>query len=255
MAAKNKADTSYLAPLPGGGLAWGPLTEGVLVRRYKRFLADVLLPDGRTITAHTANTGSMRGCSEPGRPVWLSWHGDRPGRKYPYSLEMIRMPGGLVGINTGIPNRLVRAAALAGVIPEFGRVARAKSEVAFGASRLDLRLTGEDGATTLVEIKNCSLAEDRTALFPDAVTERGRKHLGELAALAESGVRAVLFLLVQRADADRFRPADHIDPLWGKALRAAAGKGVEAIAYRADLDLAGIRMGSRLPVELQDRVA
>ena len=239
----------YLQPTPAGGLFWGPLVEGRLIRRYKRFLADVELPDGQTITAHTANTGAMLGCSEPGRPVWLSPH-DGPKRKYRHSLEMIRMPSALVGINTGVPNRLVRAAAVAGVIPEFPDISSCRSEVTHGDSRLDLCLTRADRPDTYVEIKNCTLVENGTAYFPDAVTARGTKHLGELAGLAGSGYRAVLFVLVQRGDAERFGPADHIDPQWGGALRAAVRAGVELLVYRASLDLETIGVGSRLPVIL-----
>lgn len=242
-------EAAYLSPTPEGGLRWGPLTEGTLVRRYKRFLADVLLPDGRTVTAHTPNTGSMRGCSEPGRRVWMSRHDGR-GRKYEHTLEMIEMDHGLVGINTGVPNRLVKTAALAGLIPEFGTVAEAKSEVKTGGSRLDLLLRNGEGRITFVEIKNCSLVENDTAFFPDAVTERGRRHLEELGELASRGTGAVIFLLVQRKDAIAFRPADHIDPEWGKALRAAVKTGVRLIAYQADLNLREIRLGKKLPVEL-----
>lgn len=243
------AQNAYLAPTPGGGLSWGPLTQGVLVKRYKRFLADVRLDDGRTITAHTPNTGGMIGCSEPGRPVWLSWHGGGT-RKYDYTLEMIAMPSALVGVNTAVPNRLVRAAALAGAVPEFPFPAEVRSEVRCGDSRLDLLLRGADGRDMLVEIKNCTLVEEGAAFFPDAVTERGRKHLGELARLAEGGTRAAVFILVQRGDAAWFSPADHIDPAWGETLRQVLRQGVELLAYRADLDLEGIRLGARLPMRL-----
>ncbi|MCC8109306.1 MAG: DNA/RNA nuclease SfsA, partial [Planctomycetes bacterium] len=163
-------------PAADGSLVWPePLTEGVLVRRYKRFLADVTLQDGSLVTAHTANTGAMLGCSEPGRPVWLSRH-DRPGRKYPYSLEMIRMPSAMVGVNTGIPNRLVEAAVAAGAVAELPRPDALRREVRRGASRLDLLLETA-GRETLVEIKNCTLVENGAALFPDAVTVRGARHL------------------------------------------------------------------------------
>ena len=244
MAAEQSA---YLAPAPGGGLYWGPLAEGRLVRRYKRFLADVELADGRLVTAHTANTGRMLGCSEPGRPVWLSIH-DRPGRKYPYSLEMIAMPTALVGVNTMVPNRLAARAAAEGLLDADGAPMTVETEVKVGDSRLDLRLTTTEGEIIMVEIKNCTLAEDGTAYFPDAVTARGAKHMDELAALAASGVRAVVFILVQRADADRFSPADHIDPEWGRRLRAALKAGVEIWVYRADLGLDRISLGPRMPV-------
>lgn len=240
---------TYLAPTPEGGLLWGPLTEGRLIRRYKRFLADVELADGSVVTAHTANTGAMLGCSEPGRRVWLSHH-DSPTRKLKYTLEMIEMPTALVGVNTGVPNRLVKAAALAGRIAELGAPTAAQSEVRRGNSRLDLRLEYGGGSAALVEIKNCSLVEDGTALFPDAVTARGRKHLEELAEIAQGGERAVIFVLAQRGDAARFGPADRIDPEWGRTLRRVLRQGVELIVYRADVNVRGIDIGAALPVAL-----
>ncbi|MDR0881435.1 MAG: DNA/RNA nuclease SfsA [Candidatus Adiutrix sp.] len=240
---------SYLTPTPDGGLCWGPLVSGHLVRRYQRFLADVEIA-GQVVTAHTPNTGRMTGCSEPGRPVWLSRQ-DRPGRKYPLTLEMIEMPGALVGVNTMVPNRLAAAAARAGRLAELtGPAALVENEVTIGHSRLDLRLTDPSGQTVMVEVKNCTLAEQGVAYFPDAVTARGAKHLDELASLAQAGQRAALLILVQRVDAARFRPADQIDPEWGRRLRAAAGQGMEIWAYRADLSLEKISLGPALPVEL-----
>lgn len=241
--------STYLQPTADGGLAWGPLMEGVLLRRYKRFLADVRLPDGTVVTAHTANTGAMLGCSEPGRPVWLSRH-DSPTRKLPYTLEMIAMPTALVGVNTGVPNKLVRAAVMAGAVPELPVPDASRAEVTRGASRLDLVLSRHGASDTVVEIKNCSLVEDGTAYFPDAGTARGARHLEELAAIAGNGERAVIFILVQRADAARFSPADHIDPHWGRTLRRVLDAGVEILAYRAALDMEGIRVDVRLPVVL-----
>ncbi|UQZ87953.1 DNA/RNA nuclease SfsA [Deltaproteobacteria bacterium Smac51] len=240
--------SSYLAPAPDGGLWWGPLTEGRLLRRYKRFLADVELATGEIITAHTANTGRMTGCSEPGRRVWLSPH-EGAGRKYPYTLEMIEMPTSMVGVNTMVPNRLVAAAAQAGVITDLDApLTKVEREVKTGQSRLDLRLTDKNGQVIMVEIKNCTLAEDNIAFFPDAVTARGSKHLDELAELAGEGRRAVVFILVQRTDAACFSPADHIDPEWGRRLRAAKARGVEIWAWQADLRLDGISLARKLPV-------
>lgn len=239
----------YLAPAADGGLRWGPLVEGTLLRRYKRFLADVELVNGETVTAHTANTGTMLGCSEPGRPVWLSHH-DVPTRKLKYTLEMIAMPTAVVGVNTGVPNKLVRTSVLAGRVPELPLPEVARPEVTRGDSRLDLLLSDPGRPDTLVEIKNCSLVEDGTALFPDAVTARGAKHLGELADIAAGGERAVLFIVVQRGDAFRFSPADRIDPEWGRVLRRAMEAGVELLVYRAAVDLDGIRLDRRLPVVL-----
>ena len=239
----------YLEEALNGGLYWGPLTSGRLLKRYKRFLADVELVNGEIITAHTANTGRMIGCSEPGRRVWLSHH-DRPGRKYPYSWEMIEMPGCLVGVNTMLPNRLAAQAAALGLLSETRGPARVEQEVTIGHSRLDLRLTDAIGETILVEVKNCTLAKDKVAYFPDAVTDRGARHLDELAAQADNGVRTAIMIIVQRSDADCFSPADHIDPEWGRRLRSAMAKGVEVWAYQADLTLAGISLGCRLPLKI-----
>ena len=241
--------TGYLTPTSDGALAWGELVEGILIRRYKRFLADVQLADGQVITAHTANTGTMLGCSEPGRRVWLSPH-DNPARKYRYTLEMIEMPTALVGVNTGVPNRLVATAIRAGRVVELPSTALIRGEVTRGASRLDLLLQTEGGRDTLIEIKNCSLAEKGIAYFPDAVTVRGVKHLEELARLAREGLRAVIFIVVQRGDAELFRPADHIDPAWGAALRSAMHSGVELLVYQADLDLDGITLGKALSIDI-----
>lgn len=249
--ASSKSDSApaYLSPDGNGGLFWGKLFEGVLLRRYKRFLADVRLINGESIVAHTANTGSMLGCNQPGRTVWLSRH-DAETRKHPYTWEMIDMPASRVGINTGVPNRLVKAAALAGRIPEFPVSATVCSEVPLGKSRLDLMLRAEEQPDMYVEIKNCSLAEEGVALFPDAVTARGAKHLEELAGIASRGCRAVLFVLAQRSDVARFKPADRIDPHWGRMLRRAIDAGVELLAYRADLTLEGVTIGERLAVDL-----
>lgn len=240
---------SYLSPTPGGGLHWGELTAGVLVRRYKRFLVDVLLPDGSAITAHTANTGAMLGCCEPERPVWLSRH-DGAHRKYPFSLEMIAMPSALVGVNTGVPNRLVKAAVAAGVVDELPVPDEIAAEVRRGDSRLDLRLGYAGRPDTLVEVKNCTLTDNGVAFFPDAVTARGARHVDELTRLAARGERAVIFIVVQRGDAETFRPADHIDPEWGRVLRRAVREGVELLVYRARLDTETVSLDKRLPAEL-----
>ena len=239
----------YLAPAPAGGLSWGPLLSGRLKRRYKRFLAEVELADGRLVTAHTANTGRMTGCSEPGRPVWLSPQ-PGPARRLPFTWEMIRMPTALVGINTQVPNRLAAQAARAGLIAELDGPAGVETEIRSGASRLDLRLTDRQGRPVFVEVKNSTLAVGGTAYFPDAVTARGARHLDELAALALSGRRAALFILVQRGDAQVFSPADHIDPEWGRRLRSALKAGLEVWIYQADLTLKTVTLGRRLPLVL-----
>jgi len=232
------------------GLNWGRLVRGTLIRRYKRFLADVRLDDGSEVTAHCPNTGSMRGCSESGRPVWLSLHDD-PRRRYPYTWEIIEMPGSLVGVNTGVPNRLVKAALLTGAIEPLAGYESVRSEVKSSqGTRLDLLLEAPHRPACYVEVKNCTLVEGGLACFPDAVTRRGRKHLDELADIVGRGERGVSFYLVQRMDAERFRPADHMDPEYGRALRRAVGLGVEALVYDVRMDLNRIELNDRLPVEL-----
>ncbi len=228
-----------------------PLIEGVLIRRYKRFLADVQLTDGRRITAHTANTGSMLGCSEPGSRVWLS-RGVNPARKYPLSWEIVEVaPGVLVGINTALPNRLVQEAIEHGVARELQGYERTRGEVAYGAerSRIDLLLECDtDNTRCYVEVKNVTAADQGIALFPDAVSARDAKHLRELMAVVSAGHRGVLCFCVQRGDVHEVRPADAIDPLYGATLRQALAAGVEAIAYRAEVSPAGICLRTPLPV-------
>ena len=232
------------------GLAWPPLIAGTLLRRYKRFLADVALDDGRTVTAHCPNTGSMQACSEPGRRVYLSVH-DNPKRKYPYTWELIAMPDSLVGVNTLVPNRLVKHAVLQKGIAELRGFEEVRSEVRFGEnSRVDLLLSGPGNARCYVEIKNCTLVENKTALFPDAVTARGLKHLQELSRQVGPHTRSVLFVFVQRMDANVFQPADAVDPAYGRGLRRAIADGVELLAYDVHIDLEGIRLRRSLPCRL-----
>ena len=237
-------------PSKRGGLAWPSLKTGTLIRRYKRFLADIRLSDGDTVTAHCPNSGSMTTCSEPGRPVYLSCH-DKPSRKLKYTWELIRMPTSLVGVNTLTPNRLVYDAADRGIIDELKGYREIRREVRAGEhTRFDLMLTHKDGSRCYVEIKNCTLVEDGIASFPDAVTARGLKHLMELQVLAAAGHRCMMFYLIQRMDARLFRPADHIDPAYGKALRSAVENGVEIAVYDVDIDLKGIRLGKPVAYDL-----
>ena len=232
------------------GLAWPPLIPGTLIKRYKRFLADVKLKDGTVVTAHCPNTGSMRGCSEPGRPVYLSFH-DNPKRKLKYTWELIKMPTSLVGTNTLVPNRLVFESVKAGIVPELAGYEAVDREVKINDhSRLDLMLTGADGQRCYGEIKNCTLVNDGVASFPDAVTARGLKHLRELEALVDSGHRCVMFYFIQRMDARIFKPADRIDPEYGKGLRRAVHGGVEILAYDVSIDLKGIKLNRKIPCEL-----
>jgi sugar fermentation stimulation protein A len=231
-------------------IPWPPLTPGRLIRRYKRFLADVRLDTGETVTAHCPNSGRMIGCAEPGRPVYLSFH-DSPKRKLRYTWELIDMPASLVGVNTLVPNRLVALAAANGTVPEFQGDLTVQTEVVVAPhTRLDLRLTDTQGRQTFVEVKNCTLVEEGRALFPDAVTARGRKHLESLVELRRAGHRAVIFYLVQRMDAGCFSPADRIDPDYGRALRHSLDNGVEALVYDTAIDLAGIALNRSLPLAL-----
>ncbi len=222
-------------------------------KRYKRFLADVKLPDGTQIIAHTANTGAMTGCCEPGSRVWLSVS-DNPKRKYPHSWELVEAaPRVLCGINTMMSNRLVREAIEQGVVAELQGYARIRAEVKYGEenSRIDLLLE-KDGPTKpcYVEVKNVTLAENGVGYFPDAVTARGSKHLRELMAMVEQGKRAVIFFCVQRGDVRELRPADHVDAMYGRTLREALACGVEAMAYGAEVSPEGIVLTRCLPVRV-----
>lgn len=227
------------------------LQAGRLVSRYKRFLADVVMEDGRLLTVHCPNSGSMLGCREPGSQVLVS-QSDRPGRKYPHTLEMVRVGATWVGINTSLTNRLVAEAIASGVVAELAGGYAIRSEVKVSAeSRLDFLLSrGEE--RIYLEVKNCTLAAGRVAMFPDAVTLRGTKHLQELLTLRRSGCRAVVFFCVQREDVDCFRPAAHIDPVYARTLREVAEQGVEVLAYGARLNPAEIRVMERLPLFLRE---
>jgi sugar fermentation stimulation protein A len=233
-----------------GLLRWPKLIRGTLIRRYKRFLADVQLETGEIVTAHCPNTGSMQGCSEAGRPVYLSLH-DNPRRKLKYTWELIDMPGSMVGVNTLVPNRLVCQAAAGGLIPELSGYKTVQREVKIGNhSRIDLLLSNGLKQRCYVEIKNCTLVDERVALFPDAVTSRGLKHLAALETLVDAGWRGVMFYFIQRMDAEIFKPADHIDPDYGKGLRRALRHGLEVLAYDVAIDLAGISLNRRLSCDL-----
>jgi sugar fermentation stimulation protein A len=226
------------------------LLPGILIKRYKRFLADIRLDTGDMVTAHCPNSGSMTACCEPGRRVYVSAH-NQPPRKLKYTWEIIDMPTSLVGINTLIPNRLVYQSLKAGLIPGFTDYDAVTQEVKVGDhSRLDIMMTRSHDETCYMEIKNCSLVQDGIAYFPDAVTERGRKHLILLQELADDGRRCVMFFLIQRMDAKIFKPADHIDPKYGKELRKAHAAGVEILVYDVNLDLQKISLRNSLPWQL-----
>lgn len=226
-----------------------PLEKGTLLKRYKRFLADIELEDGRRVTAHCPNSGSMLTCSEPGSPVLIS-RSENPNRKYPYTWELVFTNNVWVGINTNVPNRLVYEAIAAGIIPELTGYDEIKREVKYGEnSRIDVLLS-KNSRRCYVEVKNVTLAQDDVAYFPDAVTKRGKKHLDELMAMVRLGDRAVMFYLVQRADASIFKPAQHIDPLYSQTLKEAVANGVEILVYQAKVTPAEITLGPPLPYKL-----
>ncbi|RMF84333.1 MAG: DNA/RNA nuclease SfsA [Nitrospirae bacterium] len=222
-----------------------PLIPATLVRRYKRFLADVTLEDGRTLTVHCANPGRMDGCAEPGSPVLLS-DSRNPRRKLRYTWELTRTPTTWVGVNTQRTNAIAREGIESGVVAELAGYPVVRAEVRFGAaSRVDLLLEGA-GPPCLVEVKNVTLAEAGCALFPDAVTRRGRTHLEELARRAAAGDRAVMLYVVNREDCHRFAPAAHIDPAYAEAFARAVAGGVEVLVYAARVRPEGITLARRI---------
>jgi sugar fermentation stimulation protein A len=226
-----------------------PLLPGRLLRRYQRFLADVELDDGTRVTAHTPNTGSMKGCAVPGNRVLLS-RSLNPGRKYPHGWELVHADGFWVGINTMLPNRLVQEGIENGTISELAGYSTIRPEVPYGTgSRIDLLLSGEPGKC-YVEVKNVTLVEAGRALFPDAVSARGLKHLRELMEVVRQGHRGVNLFVVQRGDGESLSPADAIDPAYGRVLREAAQAGVELLAYRAEVSEEEVILRHRLPVLL-----
>ncbi len=233
-----------------GTLPLPPLTPGVLLKRYKRFLADVRLDTGDLVTAHCPNSGSMKECAEPGRPVYLS-RSDNPKRKLSYTWELIRMPGSLVGVNSLLPNRLVHESISGGRIEALRGYSNIEREVNIGNhSRIDLKLSGGALPPCYVEVKNCTWVQKGGAQFPDAVTERGRKHMAALEQLSRQGFRAAVFFLIQRMDAEVFRPARELDPAYAEALGNAAKAGVMVLAYDVNLTLETIEVRRPLAVEL-----
>lgn len=247
------------------------MLQGTLLARRVRFLADVRLADGREITAMCANTGTMKSCCEPGRPVLVSDSGN-PGRKYLHTWELIDMGESWVNVNTGLPNSTVRRFVEADAVEELRGYPFIRSEVRYGKdgkSRIDLLLTSvpppkkrkkdpdpvprckPDGRPDCyVEVKNTSMRVDYCSVFPDAVTERGQKHLVELTALARKGIGAAMFFFCGRTDTRAFRPADEIDSAYGKLLRKAHKSGVLILPYQVECTGDSIRLVKKLPVEL-----
>jgi len=226
------------------------LVPARLIRRYQRFLADVTLADGRTVTVHCPNPGRMLGLNAPGLRVWL--RPAPPGRKLPYTLELVEADGTLVGIHTGAPNRLVKEAIAAGTIAELAGYAHQRSEVRYGRerSRIDLLLEDDRRGRCWVEVKNVHWKVGAVARFPDAVTTRGTKHLRELEAQVAMGERAVMIYVVQRGDCAVFGLARDIDPDYARACVRAAAAGVEVLAYACRVALEGTVIAHALPVDL-----
>lgn len=228
-----------------------PTLEGRLVRRYKRFFAEIELSDGTLVTAHCPNTGSLKGCLVEGSRAILRDSQDLE-RKLRYVFQAVEIGGTLVNVDTALPNRVVHEAVLAGAIPELAGYDEARREVKYGEnSRIDILLSRRRSRELCyVEVKNTTLAEGRVALFPDAVTERGLKHLRELTAMVAQGHRAVQFFFVSRDDVTDFAPADEIDPEYAAALREAAAAGVEVLAYSARVSPGALELGRRLALGL-----
>ena len=230
-----------------------PLTEAVLVKRYKRFLTDVTLENGEEITVHCPNTGSMKNCQYPGKRVWISDSGN-PKRKYRFTWEIAEVGNGaLAGINTHRANALVKEALQDDVIKELSGYDEIKSEVKYGAenSRIDFLLTSASRPDCYVEVKSVTLGPDDgddsgLGYFPDAVSTRGQKHVRELMEVKQQGARAVLLFCVQHSGIRSVSPADHIDEEYGKLLREAVKQGVEVMAWRAHIDPGEVRLAEKI---------
>ncbi|OED44469.1 sugar fermentation stimulation protein SfsA [Endozoicomonas sp. (ex Bugula neritina AB1)] len=238
------------------------LNEATLIRRYKRFLADIELPDGSQMTLHCPNTGSMKNCLYPGGKIWYS-DSDNPKRKYPCTWEQAEIPveyDGAVkmtraGLNTGIANKIVEELLVNRGVAELSQYSSVKREVRYGEenSRIDFLLQQEGLPDCYVEVKSVTLAMgEGLGLFPDSVTSRGAKHLRELAHICSQGGRAVLFFCAQHTGIDRVSPADMIDPEYGKALRKAVAAGVEIIAWGGELSSDSIELVRSLPVIIDE---
>ncbi len=227
-----------------------PLVKGRLIRRYKRFLADVELPGGERLTAHVANPGAMTGLAAPGLEIWLS-KSDNPKRKLAWGWELARIGRHLVGVNAGLANRLAEEALAAGTVPELTGYGEIRREVRYGAnSRVDFLLSGPRRKDCYVEVKNVHLKRGRMAEFPDSVTARGTKHLGELARMVKAGRRAVMLYVVQRADCEAFTVAAAIDPAYAEALTTARAAGVEVLCHVCRVRTGGITLDAPLPLAI-----
>lgn len=225
-----------------------PLVKGKLIKRYKRFLADVELENGDIVVAHCTNSGSMKSCIEEGADVYLSPAAD-PNRKTKFTWEMIKIGGSWVGVNTAWPNLLAFEAIKNQEIPELVGYSFVKREVKFGDSRFDVYCEKEN-EQCFVEVKNVTMKQGDSVLFPDAVTARGQKHLKTLIEVKEKGLRAVMLYIVQRSDVSTFGPAKTIDPDYAKALNEAHEKGVEVLVYQAKVTPEKIVLTNKLQYAL-----
>lgn len=241
-----RAATEYLYPYP-------PLLAGTLVRRYKRFFADIELQTGELVTAHCPNTGPMTGVCILGAPVLLS-RSDNPKRKLAYTWEAIQVsdPDPIwVGVNTSLPNRIVKAALTQGIFPELrDRYATFRTEVPYGRqkSRIDFLLESPDAPPIYLEVKNTTWTDATRALFPDTVTTRGQKHLQELIDVLPEARGAILYF-INRSDRQTFAPGDEKDPTYGKLLREAIAAGVEVLPYRFEVEPGGVRFLGRAELD------
>lgn len=221
------------------------LIKGNLIKRYKRFLADIILEDGSEITAHVPNSGAMTSCIEENCPVWVSFH-DNPKRKLKYTLELTKMGENLICTNTGVANKIAIEAIQNGVIKELQEYTSLKPEQKYGEkSRIDILLEKED-EKCYVEIKSVSLKLEDSLGFPDAVTSRGTKHLNELMAMVEEGHRAVMLYVIQRTDKAGFRIANEIDKKYFEAFEIARTKGVEILVYQSDINFEEINIKEKV---------
>ena len=219
-----------------------PLVSGTLVQRYKRFLFDAILDDGSAITGSCPNTGSMRGLTAPGSRIWMSEH-DGPLRKHRHRLELVEADDTIVGVNTGLPNRLAEEAIRDGLVADLGTYPVVEREKKYGRnSRIDLLLSGPGRSAAYVEVKNVHFRRTPDlSEFPDTVTARGAKHLEELGDMAEAGFRAVMLYLIQREDCSRFRICADLDPTYAVGFRRALARGVEAYAVKCAVTSRQIR--------------
>ena len=229
-----------------------PLIKGRLIQRYKRFLADVELSDGKIITAHCANPGSMLGLKEPGIEVWLS-KSTNPKRKLAYTWELAKLDKCFVGINTNLPNQIVAEAISAGIIEPLKQFDNLRREVKYGEnSRIDILLESNTFPDTYVEVKNVHLMREfGLAEFPDAVTARGAKHLVELSKMVKQGHRAVMIYLIQYPVSQKFKIASDIDKFYAAEFKKAIDSGVEAYAYVCDINISEICVREAVPIDFE----